>query len=206
MKFVEVFLEWVQDPRDPWVYEWIKEEERKLLSVVRKGKILDVGCGFGRILELLKDRGEVYGIDIDRYQVELARSNGLNAIVADARDNPFPNEYFDYVLIVNNTLGNIQLGKIRVLKEAYRVLKRGGTGIISVYNDTPETLEHRLNSYRAYGLDCKVVGGFIVKCSGGLYSEQFSPQHISRLVQLAGIRKYRIETLGRIGFWLEFGK
>jgi 2-polyprenyl-3-methyl-5-hydroxy-6-metoxy-1,4-benzoquinol methylase len=50
--------------------------------------VLDIGCGRGEFLQLLKEIGvESYGIDKDPEMVKVSRSYGLNAIEADALDH-----------------------------------------------------------------------------------------------------------------------
>lgn len=55
---------------------------------LRPRKILDVACGQGPILFWARSRkiGEAHGVDVSEEQVEVARSLGLSAEVADALD------------------------------------------------------------------------------------------------------------------------
>ena len=170
----------------------------RIVLEVSKGRVLDIGCGDGFILKILKDHGlESYGIDINRYFVEITRREGLSCVLGDARNIPFPDNSFDTVLIVNNTLGNIPLGKIRTLQEANRVLKPGGKGFVSVYRDDPFTLEHRLASYRSVGLHPRVVGPVVI--TEGLISEAFSEERLRTILSLAGIENFGLVQVGRIG-------
>lgn len=53
----------------------------------RKGaKILEIGCGMGRVLLMLKAAGysDLTGVDIDKSQVEIARKSGLTVDLSDA--------------------------------------------------------------------------------------------------------------------------
>jgi SAM-dependent methyltransferase len=57
-------------------------------------RILDLGCGDGRLTEQLVAAGcEVVGVDGSAQQVAAARGRGLEARVADARSLPFEREF-----------------------------------------------------------------------------------------------------------------
>ena len=192
-----VFTSWRRDPRDPFLKEWM-EEEMKIILKISRGKVLDIGCGDGYVLEVLRSHGfEVHGIDINRSFAELARKKGLSCIWGDARELPYPDSSFDTVLIVNATLGNIPFGKIRVLREANRVLKPGGKGFVSVYRDDLFTLKHRLISYRSFGLHPKVLGPVVIDID--VHSEAFSEERLQTLLGLAGIENFELLRIGRIG-------
>lgn len=65
-----------------------------------KGRIMDVGCGPGDILYLLKKAGfDVYGLDISQHAVDAAHKNGLENVVVGMEDRlaEFPDEFFDCI-------------------------------------------------------------------------------------------------------------
>lgn len=68
-------------------------------SYKKNGKILDVGCGSGEILNLLKKLGwETYGLDIDPRAIKLAKKRGINASLGSFRDlSKYPDNYFDAI-------------------------------------------------------------------------------------------------------------
>lgn len=49
-----------------------------ILKYVKHGPVLDIGCGNGNLLVLLKDKFDVEGFDISEVAVKLARKRGLN--------------------------------------------------------------------------------------------------------------------------------
>lgn len=81
-------------------------QERRAMRLVR-GRVLDLGCGAGRVALHLQGRGlEVVGIDVSPLAVELARRRGL----ADARVGTVATalregELFDTILLLGNNLG-----------------------------------------------------------------------------------------------------
>jgi len=106
----------------------------------KKGKLLDLGCGSGR--HFMKEwNGEVYGVDFSdemlRYAVEDAERKGIKAIVAKsgADDIPYENEFFDCAIYIA-TLHCIDslYAREKSVKELYRVLKKGGRALVSVWS------------------------------------------------------------------------
>lgn len=68
-------------------------------SYVKNGKILDIGCGDGDTLALLKKLGwETYGLDIDSRAVEIANKKRLNVKSGTFRVlSTYPDNYFDAI-------------------------------------------------------------------------------------------------------------
>ena len=119
--------------------------------VIPGDKILDLGCGNGRFLELLKDKDIDYiGVDFSQKLIEIARKKYLHPPQvfakqkfgrarikfqkADALNLPFPNNYFDkiYSIAVLHHIPSKQL-RLQFLKEARRVLKLNGLLILTVW-------------------------------------------------------------------------
>jgi 2-polyprenyl-3-methyl-5-hydroxy-6-metoxy-1,4-benzoquinol methylase len=65
--------------------EYVKEGQRFYLPFFQGCQsVLDIGCGRGEFLELMRDTGiPAHGIDLDTASVELCRTRGLSAEVAD---------------------------------------------------------------------------------------------------------------------------
>jgi cyclopropane fatty-acyl-phospholipid synthase-like methyltransferase len=67
-------------------YQWCDARYFPTLAHLEKtSSMLEIGCGHGRILNYLKQKGftNVKGIDVSEEQIELARKNGLHAERAD---------------------------------------------------------------------------------------------------------------------------
>jgi 2-polyprenyl-3-methyl-5-hydroxy-6-metoxy-1,4-benzoquinol methylase len=115
-------------------------EMRRFAGAVKVGeKILDAGCGNGRLLEALKDKEiEYLGIDNSRNLLALARRNYpaqkfLEADILDLR--ALPDSYFDriFCLAVLSHLPT-RARRIKALKQLSLKLKPGGEIIISAWN------------------------------------------------------------------------
>ena len=96
-------------------------------------RILDLGCGNGNAIALLRDRipAEYYGLDISENMIEEARirlGKAVSFSVGDAEHLPYENQTFD--LIICNASFHHYPGPGMAVKEMKRVLKPGGTIIL----------------------------------------------------------------------------
>jgi ubiquinone/menaquinone biosynthesis C-methylase UbiE len=115
---------------------WWHRQKRRLVhqlikrSFLKPGKALDVGCGGGKMLLELKNLGwQSEGIDSILAE---GRKRGLNIKKIDLQNQrlPYPNNFFDLIICLD-TLEHIHNDK-RLVKEMARVVKKGGSIIISV--------------------------------------------------------------------------
>jgi SAM-dependent methyltransferase len=138
-----------------WYREKLNNYIVKLCEVSRGCRILDVGCGSGSLsiaFAKYMGEGEVWGIDIWKRSdlsgnvpertMENIKIEGVENIVrlktADAREIPFPDDYFDAVVAVY-AIHNIHSHADKAISEIFRVLKAGGifvmveTGLMMLY-------------------------------------------------------------------------
>lgn len=104
----------------------ISFRHRAALELIPQGTqiLLDVGCGDGLFLSLLKEKGIVAkGIDISEEGIAKARTKGLDVAVYDADGPiPFPDSTFDVVTLLD-VLEHLYVPGA-LLSEAARVSKR----------------------------------------------------------------------------------
>lgn len=101
----------------------------------RQGKrILEVGCGQGRLLELLQSPDHVVGVDVSAGGIAACAALGIEAHCVDPSGEPlpFPNDSFDFVICLE-TMEHM-MNPYYALMEMRRVLKPGGRLICSVPN------------------------------------------------------------------------
>ena len=117
----------------------------------RSVDVLDVGCGSGTLLGLLKHRGfRVTGLDFSAEAAAIAKAeNGVDVAVGSLEEAHFPAESFDVVTLfhVMEHVTNPRL----VLAQVSRVLKPNGVAILQVPNI--ESWQFKIFGARWYGLD-----------------------------------------------------
>lgn len=100
------------------------------------GRVLDIGCGRGWMLNFLKMKGwEAYGTELSSESSHFAREHlKLNdvIIINKVEDCSFPSSHFDVVTLWH-TLEHL-LEPFRTLEEVNRILKEDGLLIIEVPN------------------------------------------------------------------------
>lgn len=101
-----------------------------LLGLFRIGRVLDVGCGDGALIQLVAPRAEAaVGIDTNRKVLAAAKRRlaGLPHVAlrhGDMHQLPFGDASFDAVLLMNAL--DCSEDPARALREAARVLRPGG--------------------------------------------------------------------------------
>lgn len=104
-------------------------------SYCRNGKILDLGCGTGDTLVLLKEMGwDVYGMDIDEKAILTGRKRGLkNLKLGTYRDlDKYPDNYFDAIRLYH-VIEHLDDPKL-CLSLLWKKLKKGGELIMGTPN------------------------------------------------------------------------
>ena len=112
----------------------LRADHAVIASLITPGaRVLDIGCGDGKLLGWLRDEKRVdgRGIEIDQQQVHRAIANGISVIQGDvASDLPhYPSHSYDYV-ILSQTL-QAMADPVEVLNQLVRI---GRKAIVSVPN------------------------------------------------------------------------
>lgn len=109
---------------------WRATEALAYNQIKFKHPILDLGCGWGEFAGVVFDRIEM-GIDINQKELDMALSGKQYKKVrwSDARKLPFKSNSYSTVISVS-VLEHIVKSE-EVVKEAYRVLKKGGLFVFS---------------------------------------------------------------------------
>jgi ubiquinone/menaquinone biosynthesis C-methylase UbiE len=102
-------------------------------SIKGARKVVDVGCGEGYVLRQI-DSGEAVGVDISDTALKEARASTKATLVKAAAESiPYPDGYFD-AAICSEVLEHTMHPE-SVVKELARIVKAGGTIVISVPNE-----------------------------------------------------------------------
>lgn len=126
----------------------IGDHERKKALGEMSGRVLEIGCGIGRLLQ-----PHWFGIDISQKMINLAKNLKpiCNYAVTDGRTIPFEDAYFNHVYCVLVFQHIPFEGVEAYIKEAARVLKENGTfrfQFIEGKEDEPFSKHHSMKSMR----------------------------------------------------------
>jgi 2-polyprenyl-3-methyl-5-hydroxy-6-metoxy-1,4-benzoquinol methylase len=117
----------------------------------RGADLLDVGCGSGTLLGLLKKRGfHSTGLDFSAEAADVAeRENGVRVIVGSLKQAALPERSFDIVTLFH-VMEHVTDPR-QVLSEVSRILKSDGVLVLQVPNI--DSLQFRAFGAKWYGLD-----------------------------------------------------
>ncbi|HWE81784.1 MAG TPA: methyltransferase domain-containing protein [Gaiellaceae bacterium] len=95
------------------------------LGELRGARVLEVGCGTGRLAQALEERehARVWAVDASQAMVERAKAIGVAAKLARGEALPFKEGWFDAVVM---RMSLHLLDRPRALAQAFRVLAPGG--------------------------------------------------------------------------------
>jgi SAM-dependent methyltransferase len=156
-------------------------------------RILDVGCGTGANLEMLREFGDAEGIDVSDEALDFCRARGLsNVRKGDAERLPHSDATFDLVTALDVVE---HLDDHAGLREIWRVLKPGGQALVFVpafmflWGVQDDISHHR----RRYTLDSLTgaaqAAGFRVKRATYANITFFVPVAIGRaLMRVTGLK------------------
>lgn len=129
----------------PWLRYRAELHIRHLPHPNTAAKLLDVGCGNGTFLQVMKALGwQTVGLEPDPKACEFARSVGLEMVQGSLQDAPFEAESFDAITL-NHVIEHLH-DPARDLEVCWRLLKPGGTLWITTPNLGSE-------GHRRYGGD-----------------------------------------------------
>lgn len=128
----------------PLVHYRMNRQIKKTLELIKRNRkdnkeltLLDVGCGTGRYLTHFLSLGKTVGVDISKPMLRQARKNTNDRAIlvkADAENLPFNDNTFNIVTCsyLFENLNGPEDNTEKVLKEMYRVTKKGGLIIFTV--------------------------------------------------------------------------
>lgn len=133
----------------PRIKQYLDAEVQYLLKAVPPGsQLLELGCGYGRVLACLaKDSRTIFGIDKSTDSLILAKKLlcdipvckvlAMNALRLGFRDN-----LFDCVICIQNGVSAFNVDQRALIQESVRVAKNHGQVFFSSYSDKiwPERL------------------------------------------------------------------
>ncbi|MDJ0675330.1 MAG: class I SAM-dependent methyltransferase [Calothrix sp. MO_167.B42] len=146
---------------DLWAYkkELLPEERFMIETYLDKNlKTVDAGTGGGRLASYMKSLGfaNLYGFDYVPEFIEVAKTRdttkSISFAVEDATKLTYNDCEFEQVVYMQQIMCCIEdeVGRLNAFKEAYRILKKGGTAIFSFLNFDASDRQIFCRPYLAY--------------------------------------------------------
>lgn len=149
-----------------------------IAAVGTGARVLDAGCGAGRMSRYLADRGiGVEGLDLSPAMIEMARQDhpDLTFSVGSISDLPFEDAIFDAVVLWYSTIHTPPPGQPRLFGEVARVLEPRGWVIVGF--QTGEGVQDVAPAYRRHGHEVELV------------RYRFRPDEVSGWLGAAGLEE-----------------
>ena len=176
----------------PRVQQYLEAEIEHVLRHVRStDSVLELGCGYGRVLAPLARRARVViGIDTSLASLHLAgheiESGRCHLICMDASRLGFADGTFDCVICIQNGTSAFHVDQRVLIRESVRVTKPGGIALFSSY--AARFWDHRLEWFRmqvAEGLlgeiDYEKTGDGVIVCKDGFTATTLGPDEFRDL-------------------------
>jgi len=194
------------DIAPPRVQEYLKSEMDYVLEYIRSSDYtIELGCGYGRALEmLLPFSSEVIGVDISYESLELAmeyveNNRKCHLIQASAEKIPFPDNSIDKVVCIQNGISAFKLDPKNLIQESIRITKTGGVCLFSSYS--PNFWKHRLDWFIMQA-DAGLIGEIdwdqtkngIISCKDGFKAITFTSEDFNNLISQLDIEATIVEV------------
>ncbi len=185
----------------PEIRSYLQTEIDLLKERIVKGlAVIDLGCGTGRHLAMVRDRLRIgVGVDYEHsYIIEARQQVGnrqLHFVTGDAAAVPI-GAAFDLAICMTNTWGTMS-DKAGVLSEMRRLAPKPQTRLLSVFAES--SVLPRREWYRRLGHPVVEESAEYLRSEGGFRSEHFSEARLRNLVGDCAIHPF-----AGIGYLLTF--
>jgi 2-polyprenyl-6-hydroxyphenyl methylase/3-demethylubiquinone-9 3-methyltransferase len=182
----------------PRVRQYLRAEIDHVVKRIGSfGRVLELGCGYGRVLqELLGCAETVVGVDTSKANLDLARriltdAGRWHLARMDAARLGFADDGFDWVVCIQNGVSAMSAEPLLLLTEAMRVTRAGGRVVLSSYSD--RFWEHRLRWFEIQSecglmgkIDRAATGDGVIACQDGFRAGRFRPRDFVSLAEACG--------------------
>jgi len=177
----------------PRVKQYLEAEIAFVLDKIEGCElVLELGCGYGRVLERLAATAEtVVGIDTSFESLRLAsallcKSPSCHLAMMDAVALGFQDGCFDAVVCIQNGISAFRVDRRKLIEEAVRVTRKKGTVLFSSYSE--RFWEDRLRWFRMQAerklvgeIDEDATGNGVIVGKDGFKATTIKPEDFIRL-------------------------
>jgi 2-polyprenyl-6-hydroxyphenyl methylase/3-demethylubiquinone-9 3-methyltransferase len=171
----------------PRVKQYLEAEIEFILEKIKlSDMILELGCGYGRVLHKLFSKAKtVIGIDTSPPSLALAQeilrdAPACHLLAMDAVKLGFGNKLFDKVICIQNGISAFGVDQRKLIDEAMRVTRSGGRVFFSSYSENfwKDRLEwFRIQSAQGFigEIDKEATGQGVIVCKDGFRATTVDP-------------------------------
>ena len=177
----------------PRVKQYLQAEiDHVLKHVGPDSSIIELGCGYGRVLKALSENvGQIVGIDTSLGSLVMARDllekhDNCHLVQMDAINTAFADNTFDFVVCIQNGISAFHVDHRELVSEAVRITKPGGLAMFSTYIES--FWEHRIKWFKLQAevgllgeIDYEASGDGVVVCKDGFRATTVSPEEFTRI-------------------------
>ncbi|MFC1803876.1 class I SAM-dependent DNA methyltransferase [Thermoproteota archaeon] len=132
-------LAWLYDKIYPTIFDYDKVYQNisGFLEQHQCQTILEVGCGSGRLMEILENNGyEVTGLDLNQEMLDIARSRCSGKLIKQDIREIYLNINFDALICLGRTFGYMlnNHDADRAIKSFNKALRKGGLLIMDSFD------------------------------------------------------------------------
>jgi 2-polyprenyl-6-hydroxyphenyl methylase/3-demethylubiquinone-9 3-methyltransferase len=194
-KLSAIKLKKCYDIASPRVQQYLQAEIDYVLQKVQSGHIvLELGCGYGRVLSRLVQYARlIIGIDTSPDSLTLARhilgSRGTYLLVnMNAAHLGFRDKVFDCVVCIQNGISAFNVDQRELIRESVRVTRSGGTVLFSSYSDKfwNERLvwfQQQTEANLLGEIDYSKTGNGTIVCKDGFIATTVRPHEFNSLTR-----------------------
>lgn len=189
----------------PRVKQYLDAEVSHVLAKINDGdRILDLGCGYGRVFENLYSKTRrVYGIDTSISSLTMAKNNickfsKCGLFMMDAVSSGFKDDIFDIVFCIQNGISVFNVDKLSLISESIRVTRPDGLVMFSSYSD--RFWPHRLEWFEAQAkegllgeIDYEKTGDGLIVCKDCFRATTVSADEFRTLIKRLNLKAEIIE-------------
>jgi SAM-dependent methyltransferase len=189
----------------PRVRRYLEAEIEHVLSFIERGSsVLELGCGFGRVLERLAPlAGTLVGIDtslgsLGRAAERLACRGNCGLAAMDASRLAFRDGAFDVTACIQNGISAFHVEPGELMREGIRVTKPGGVVLFSSYSgafwkDRLEWFELQAAEGLVGSIDRAKTRDGVIVCEDGFTATTVSADEFAALAAKLGVRARIVE-------------
>jgi len=188
-------LKQVYDLATPRIKQYLESELSHVLEKIRPGDlVLELGCGYGRILPTLAAQAKwVAAIDVSRSSlhfaaVSLRSISNLSLCRMDAANLGFRDHSVDCVVCIQNGISAFHVNPRVLIFESVRVTRRGGHILLSTYSkkfwkERLEWFELQSRAGLVGEIDYEATKDGLIACKDGFTATTLGPEDFSRLTK-----------------------